>query len=84
VVHTENEKLLDLGLREKLILAPLVVLIVFLGVYPKPALDRIEPAVEAILDRIEQATDYEVPEFGNVGASRRTARVEQAAGEAGP
>jgi NADH-quinone oxidoreductase subunit M len=84
VVHPENEKLLDIGLREKLILAPLMVLIVFLGVYPKPALDRIEPAVEALLDRIEQSTDYEVPEFGNVGASRRISQVEQAAGEAGP
>ncbi len=61
-----NEKLLDLDLRERVIMAPLVVLIVFLGVYPKPALDRIEPAVESILDRVTAATDYEVPQYGRM------------------
>jgi NADH-quinone oxidoreductase subunit M len=61
----ENEKLLDLDLREKLIVAPLVVLIVFLGVYPKPALERIEPAVEAVLERVEDA-GYDVPDFGRI------------------
>ena len=37
---------------------------IFLGVYPKPALDRIEPSVAGVLERIEDATDYKVPEFG--------------------
>jgi NADH-quinone oxidoreductase subunit M len=60
----ENEGLSDLSIREIVILAPLAALIVFLGVYPKPALDRIEPSVDAILQRIEQTTDYEVPDFG--------------------
>jgi NADH-quinone oxidoreductase subunit M len=60
----ENEKLVDLNGREILILVPLVALIVFLGVYPKPVLDRIEPSVDVILERIEATTDYEVPEFG--------------------
>jgi NADH-quinone oxidoreductase subunit M len=60
----ENRRLPDLGLREVALLAPIVVLVVFLGVYPKPALDRVEPAVQGILDRIEQVTDYEVPRFG--------------------
>jgi len=64
VTHKENEKLLDLNTREVLIIAPLAVLILFLGVYPKPALDRIEPAVAEVLERIEDATEYSVPEFG--------------------
>ena len=33
----------DIGWREGAIVAPLVVLIIFLGVYPKPVLDRITP-----------------------------------------
>ncbi len=70
-----NEKLLDLDFRERAIMVPLVALIVFLGVYPKPAMDRIEPAVEAILDRIVAATDYEVPDYG------RMAEVDLAEGE---
>jgi NADH-quinone oxidoreductase subunit M len=64
IVHKENEKLLDLNTREVLIIAPLAALILFLGVYPKPALDRIEPAVAEVLERIEDATEYSVPEFG--------------------
>ena len=40
--------------------------IVGIGVYPKPILDRIEPSVEIILDRIEATTDYEAPEYGRV------------------
>jgi NADH-quinone oxidoreductase subunit M len=64
ITHEENSTLSDLGFREIAILVPMAVLIVFLGVYPKPALDRIEPSVELILDRIESTTDYVVPEFG--------------------
>jgi NADH-quinone oxidoreductase subunit M len=64
VTKEENRALKDLGVREVAILAPLVVLIIGLGVYPKPALDRIEPSVQSVLDRIERATDYEVPVFG--------------------
>ena len=64
MIHKENEKLLDLDRREVLIIAPLAVLILVLGVYPKPALDRIEPAVNEVLQRIEQSTDYTVPQYG--------------------
>jgi NADH-quinone oxidoreductase subunit M len=63
----ENAKLVDLDLREKGILTVLAALILFLGIYPKPALDRIEPAVDQILQRIEATTDYDVPDFGSVG-----------------
>ncbi|NNC75353.1 MAG: NADH-quinone oxidoreductase subunit M [Acidimicrobiia bacterium] len=65
ITKEENEGLRDLNGREIAVLVPLAVLIVFLGIYPKPALDRIEPAVDRILERIEAVTDYEVPEFGN-------------------
>jgi len=59
-----NRGLLDLNLREKIIIIPIAALIVFLGVYPKPALDIIAPSVDAVLERIELTTDYEVPHFG--------------------
>ena len=64
VTNEKNEKLVDLDLREIGILVPIAALVVFLGVYPRPALDRIEPAVEAILERIEDQTTFEVPAFG--------------------
>lgn len=58
------EGLSDLGMREIALMVPLVVLIVALGVYPKPVLDRVEPSAEAILDRIEVVTGVDAPEFG--------------------
>jgi NADH-quinone oxidoreductase subunit M len=58
------EGLKDLGFREIAIMVPLVVLIIGLGVYPKPVMERISPSVEIILERIEAETDYEVPTFG--------------------
>ena len=57
----ENKALTDIGLREVGILVPMVALIVALGIYPKPVLERIEPAVEQVLDRIEARTDFESP-----------------------
>ena len=40
-----NENTPDLTMRERLVVAPLIILIVVLGVYPKFMLDRIEPSV---------------------------------------
>ncbi len=62
-----NRGLSDLSVREKIIIIPMAALVVFLGVYPKPALEIIEPSVDAILERIEEQTDYVVPEFGSTG-----------------
>ncbi len=39
----------DLNLRERLVMAPLLALIVIMGVYPKPFIDRIEPTVAELL-----------------------------------
>lgn len=54
VTNEKNSKLIDLSWREKIILIPLVVLIFWIGLYPKPLLDRIEPAVKDSLTRISQ------------------------------
>ena len=49
-----NEELTDLRPRELLAVAPLIVLLIVLGVYPKPALDVITPAVAHTLTQIHQ------------------------------
>ena len=64
VSNPDNEALTDLSWRETLIFVPLVALIIVLGVYPKIALDVIEPSTEAVLDRIEATTDFEIPQPG--------------------
>jgi NADH-quinone oxidoreductase subunit M len=46
----------DLNLRERVVVAPLIVLIVLFGFYPKPLTDVINPAVEATLADLDVAT----------------------------
>jgi NADH-quinone oxidoreductase subunit M len=55
-------KFRDLNVREIFAVAPLIALIVFLGIYPKPVLDVINPAVRATLLDVHQ-TDP-APELG--------------------
>ncbi|MPZ53186.1 MAG: NADH-quinone oxidoreductase subunit M [Acidimicrobiia bacterium] len=57
----------DLTPSEIGILTPMALLIVLLGLYPGIILDKISPSTEAVLDRIEQVTAYEVPEPGRLG-----------------
>jgi NADH-quinone oxidoreductase subunit M len=45
----ENEHLHDLSRRELAVILPLVVGIVWLGLYPKPVLERMEPATRRFL-----------------------------------
>ncbi len=42
----------DLNFRERLTIAPLLLLIVGMGVYPKPFLERIEPSVKELLSHM--------------------------------
>jgi NADH-quinone oxidoreductase subunit M len=48
----ENQKLKDLNVREISLLAPILLLIVVMGVYPTPFLERMKPAIELSLKRI--------------------------------
>jgi NADH-quinone oxidoreductase subunit M len=55
ITKPENENLKDLSGRERLVLIPLVVLIFWIGVYPKPFLSRMEPAVKNIISMVQPA-----------------------------
>ncbi|QOC94092.1 NADH-quinone oxidoreductase subunit M [Micromonospora craniellae] len=59
----------DLNLREKVVVAPLIVLIVLLGFYPKPVTDVINPAVQATMEDVGR-TDP-APTAGNVQEASR-------------
>lgn len=52
----ENKGLKDLGAREIAIMAPMIALVLLLGIYPKPVLDRIEPTAQRMVERVEFAT----------------------------
>lgn len=64
-----NENLRDLVPRELAVVAPLMALLLVLGVYPKPALDVINPAVGYTLTTINQ-TDPAPRVAGNEGAPK--------------
>ncbi len=53
-VKDGNERLRDLVPRELVVVAPLILLLLVLGIYPKPALDVIDPAVNHTLTTIGQ------------------------------
>jgi NADH-quinone oxidoreductase subunit M len=42
----------DLGARERWVLAPMVILILLLGFYPKPLLDIVNPSVGATIQAV--------------------------------
>ncbi len=48
----ENEKLTDLTPRELAVLVPLLACIVWIGVYPKPLLERMEPAARQLIEQV--------------------------------
>ena len=63
----ENRKVEDLSRREITILAPMIALMIWIGVYPTPFLLRMEPSVQAVLERVEaaapaEATQIEAPD----------------------
>jgi len=52
-VSGANAEMPDLRWREGLVMAPFIAAIVFMGVYPKPVIERVEPAVDAIIAHVE-------------------------------
>lgn len=51
----ENQNLKDLNLREVIVLLPILLFIVWIGVYPKPFLSRIEKSVNHVLQQHTKA-----------------------------
>jgi NADH-quinone oxidoreductase subunit M len=57
----DNAKVPDMSLRERAVMAPLVVLIVLIGVYPQPVLDRINPSVEQLVEHVGRESGHSQP-----------------------
>ncbi|HEY5664558.1 MAG TPA: NADH-quinone oxidoreductase subunit M [Ilumatobacter sp.] len=57
----DNRSFAELKLKEAMVLLPFIGVIVFTGVYPKPMLDRIEPAIGALIAHVEERTGHESP-----------------------
>ena len=55
IENPKNEGLKDLSLREFATFAPLIVLAVWIGLYPKPFLDRLDTSVARVIARVNAA-----------------------------
>jgi NADH-quinone oxidoreductase subunit M len=67
----DNVKIVDLGVREMCTVVPLLALSLFLGLYPKPVLDRIEPQVKALIHHIEANSNYKEPGVADKGVKAK-------------
>jgi NADH-quinone oxidoreductase subunit M len=57
----DNRDFGEMKWSEGAVLAPLLALMVFCGVYPKPMIDRMQPSVDKLLAHVEQRSEHRVP-----------------------
>jgi NADH-quinone oxidoreductase subunit M len=63
----DNVGMKEVSLREICTVVPLLGLSLFLGFYPKPVLDRVQPSVERLVHHVEDRSDYEEPDVSTEG-----------------
>ena len=54
IEHEENRAVADLNLREVVMLVPLIILALWMGLYPSTFLRRMDTSIQKVVDRIEQ------------------------------
>ena len=57
----------DLRVRELTAVVPLLALSFFLGIYPKPVIDRVEPSVRRVICSVERGSNYKEPAVAKRG-----------------
>ncbi len=56
ITRKENEDIKDMNIREILVMAPIIILIFWIGLYPRPFLRILEPAVDQVVARLNVGT----------------------------
>jgi len=54
--NPKNQKLTDLNAREIGIMVPLIVMIFVMGIYPKPFIDKMDPAIKKLISQVRPAS----------------------------
>jgi NADH-quinone oxidoreductase subunit M len=72
----ENRQMADLSRREMAVLAPLLALMIGIGVHPTPLMERMEPSLRMVLERVEGALPGELEETALDAAADATTDVE--------
>jgi NADH-quinone oxidoreductase subunit M len=62
VPDADNSGFREMTWRERGVILPLIVFIVFIGVYPRPLLDRIQPSVDRVVRQVNAATGTHQPQ----------------------
>ncbi len=71
-VTDDKSSFRELRFSEGLVIAPLVAIIVFLGVYPGPVLERMEPSVKALVEHVDREVEgFHPVTVGGAGESAR-------------
>jgi NADH-quinone oxidoreductase subunit M len=63
----ENATFADMNRLELATVLPLLGFSLFLGLYPKPLLERVEPSVKALIAHVESRSDYQQPKVVELG-----------------
>ena len=87
ITREENENIKDMNRREILVLAPIILLIFWIGLYPRPFLKVMEPAVNDIVARFQvepeenKGSDSHAVVISEIKAKERRADLKWTAGD---
>ncbi len=74
--NPENQKLVDLSLREWAVLVPVVVFIIWIGFYPQTFLEKSALSSKQVLEQIDQARKIQMAGTGTEAAAHAARRAE--------
>jgi NADH-quinone oxidoreductase subunit M len=82
----KNSATREIGFRELCTVVPLLGLSLFLGFYPKPVLDRLQPSVDALVTHVDAHSDHKQPavERTAVSCDRVSGLIVRVSGPSGP
>ena len=59
--NEQSAKISDMNWKEIGVMAPLLVIILFIGLYPRPLLSRMQPSVQHLVTHVEQHSNFKQP-----------------------
>jgi NADH-quinone oxidoreductase subunit M len=73
ITKAVNEKIADLNRREIAVMVPLIAIMLLMGLYPRPLLNRMEPSVAILLNRVHMAEARNIRSIQGAPAGMRLA-----------
>jgi NADH-quinone oxidoreductase subunit M len=83
LTKSDLKKMKDLSAREKLIFVPIIVAVLWLGIYPKPILEALHPSVEHLIMQVKNRDQIDGPSTAET-IPEAAEDLDEAAPAAGP